>query len=174
MRIASAFEMHPKPDKEIKMTEKKTQTFRAGVGAVIINQNGLVLGFEREDSPNEWQFPQGGLNEGEELLDAVKREIHEETGIEANDIKLLAEAPLPTVYEFPENRKNKRAGHRGQVHRWFLFRLESSDKAITLGDQKEFCAWKWASMDEIIENVVFFKKPVYQELAEYFKSYLSP
>ncbi len=154
------------------MTKKKTQTFRAGVGAVIINKDGLVLGFERKDFPDEWQFPQGGLDEGEDLFKAVKREIHEETGIEANDIKLLAEAPRPTVYEFPKERKHKRAGHRGQVHRWFLFRLESSDKAITLGDQKEFHAWKWTSMDEMIKSVVSFKKPVYQELGICFEAYL--
>lgn len=156
----------------MKIKEKKTQTFRAGVGAVIVNKNGLVLGFERKDFPNKWQFPQGGLNEDEDLLKAVKREIYEETGIKANDIKLLAEAPFPTVYEFPEERKNKRAGHRGQVHRWFLFRLESSDETITLGDQKEFCAWKWTSMDDMIESIVSFKKPVYQELKICFEAYL--
>ncbi|MBT7075950.1 MAG: NUDIX domain-containing protein, partial [Anaerolineae bacterium] len=118
------------------MTKKKTQTFRAGVGALILNKDGLVLGFERKDFPNEWQFPQGGLDEGEDLLEAVKREIYEETGIKASDIKLLAKAPRPTVYEFPN-----KSPHRGQVHHWFLFRLESSDEAITLGDQKEFHAW---------------------------------
>ena len=149
------------------MTKKKAQTLRAGIGAIILNKDGLVLGFERKDFPDEWQFPQGGLDEGEELLDAVKREIYEETGIEANDIKLLAEAPVPTVYEFPN-----KSPHRGQVHRWFLFRLESSDEAITLGDQKEFHAWKWTSMDEMIENVVSFKKSVYQELGDYFEAYL--
>ena len=152
--------------------QKKTQTFRAGVGAIIINKKGLVLGFERKDIPGQWQFPQGGLDEGEDLLEAVKREIHEETGIKANDIKLLAEAPRPTVYEFPENRKDKRAGHRGQVHRWFLFRLESSDETITLGDQKEFRAWKWTKMDAMIKSVVSFKKPIYQQLGDYFEAYL--
>ena len=156
----------------MKPKQKKTQTFRAGVGAVILNKDGLVLGFERKDFPDEWQFPQGGLDEGEELLEAVKREIYEETGIKANAIKLLAEAPYPTVYEFPEDRKDKRAGHRGQVHRWFLFRLESSDEAIALGGQEEFCAWKWTSMDEMIESVVSFKKPVYQQLGDYFEAYL--
>ncbi|MBT3321620.1 MAG: RNA pyrophosphohydrolase [Anaerolineae bacterium] len=150
------------------MTKKKTQTFRAGVGALILNKDGLVLGFERKDFPNEWQFPQGGLDEGEDLLEAVKREIYEETGIKASDIKLLAKAPRPTVYEFPN-----KSPHRGQVHHWFLFRLESSDEAITLGDQKEFHAWKWVSMDEMIENVVSFKKPVYKEVAKDFEAYLA-
>ncbi|MBT7075094.1 MAG: RNA pyrophosphohydrolase, partial [Anaerolineae bacterium] len=55
----------------------------------------------------------------------------------------------------------------------FLFRLESSDEAITLGDQKEFHAWKWVSMDEMIENVVSFKKPVYKEVAKDFEAYLA-
>ncbi len=152
----------------------KTQTFRAGVGAIIINKKGLVLGMERKDFPKEWQFPQGGLDEGENLLDAVKREIREETGITESDIKFLAEFPRCTVYEFPENLRTKRVGHRGQVHHWYLFCLESSDEAITLGDKKEFHNWRWMSMDDMIASVVSFKKPVYQELAEYFKLFLSP
>ena len=150
--------------------EHRTQTFRAGVGAVILNENGKVLGLERKDIPGAWQLPQGGLDENETPPEAVKREIREETGIEASDLELLASAPRWLAYELPEEARSKKIG-RGQVQRWFLFRFKGSDEAITLGDQKEFRAWKWIAMDELTSIVVSFKQPVYQELAEYFKLY---
>jgi putative (di)nucleoside polyphosphate hydrolase len=148
-----------------------TQTFRAGVGAIILNEKNQVLGLERKDIPDAWQFPQGGLKQDEVPLEAVKREILEETGIEASDLELLTTLPRWLAYELPEEARTKKLG-RGQVLRWFLFRFKGQDEAITLGNQKEFKAWKWTSMDKLASIVVSFKQPVYQELAEYLKSYL--
>ena len=91
-----------------------TQTFRAGVGAIILGKQGNVLAFERRDFPGSWQFPQGGLEEGESTMEAVKREIHEETGIRAGDLELLAAASRPLAYELPEKARTKKLG-RGQV-----------------------------------------------------------
>ena len=150
--------------------EHNVQTFRAGVGAILLNEDGKVLGLERRDIPGAWQLPQGGLEENETPVEAVKREIHEETGIEASNLEFIASMPRWLAYELPEEARRKKLG-RGQVQRWFLFRFRGSDEAITLGDQKEFRAWKWIGMDELTSIVVSFKQPVYQELAEYFKSY---
>ena len=148
-----------------------TQTFRAGVGAIILGKQGNVLAFERRDFPGSWQFPQGGLEEGESTMEAVKREIHEETGIRAGDLELLAAASRPLAYELPEKARTKKLG-RGQVQYWFLFRFTGHENSITLGDKKEFGAWKWMSMGELIEKVVAFKQPVYQELAGDFSTFL--
>jgi len=148
----------------------RAQTFRAGVGAVILNDDGKVLGLERKDIPGAWQLAQGGLGENETPEQAVKREIREETGIEASDLELVASTPRWLAYELPDKARSKKIG-RGQVQRWFLFRFRGSDEAITLGDQKEFKAWKWIGMDELTSIVVSFKQPVYQELVEYFKLY---
>jgi len=150
--------------------EHRAQTFRAGVGAVIVNEAGKVLGLERKDIPGAWQLPQGGLDEGETPVEAVKREIQEETGIEPSHLELLMSAPRWLAYELPEEARSKKIG-RGQVQRWFLFRFVGPDDAITLGDKKEFRAWKWIAMDELTSIVVSFKQPVYQELAEYFRLY---
>ena len=155
-------------------THKKTphpQTFRAGVGAIILNESGQVLGLERKHIPGAWQFPQGGLKQDEAPLEAVKREILEETGIEASDLELLATTSRWLAYELPKEARNEKVG-RGQVQRWFLFRFTGQDEAITLGHKKEFKAWKWISMAELVSSVVSFRKPVYQALAEEFKSYL--
>jgi putative (di)nucleoside polyphosphate hydrolase len=148
----------------------RTQTFRAGVGAMITSKNGKVLGLERKDFPGSWQLPQGGMDEGESPLQAVKREVHEETGIEAGDLELLSSEPRLLAYELPEEARSRKTG-RGQVQYWFLFRFTSQDEAITLGDKKEFRDWKWMSMEKLTEKVIAFKQPVYQELLKAFKPY---
>jgi putative (di)nucleoside polyphosphate hydrolase len=147
-------------------------TFRAGTGAVIINAEGFVLGLERCDIPGAWQFPQGGLDEGETPLETVKREILEETGIKEEDLQLLASAPRWLAYELPEEARSPKIG-RGQVQRWFLFRFKGSDEEITLGDQKEFIRWQWITMDEMVSKIVSFKQSVYKELAKDFERYIN-
>ena len=153
-----------------KKTETHPQTFRANVGAVIINAKGMVLAFERKKIPGSWQCPQGGLDEDEEPQEAIIREIWEETGIETTHLELLATVPRWLVYELPEEYRNEKTG-RGQVQRWFLFRFTGTDDEITMGDGEEFRAWEWLSIDALIPRVVDFKQPVYQELAEEFKSF---
>ena len=151
--------------------KKQPQTFRANVGAAIVNTDGLVLALERKEISGSWQFPQGGLNEGEEPLEAAKREILEETGIEVSQLELLGTVPRWLTYEFPEEVRSQKAW-RGQVQKWFLFRFTGPDEAITMGDGKEFRAWEWTSMHELFPRVVDFKRSVYQELSEYFEEYL--
>ena len=149
-----------------KKKEFRSQMYRAGVGAVVTGPGGKVLVLERIDVPDAWQLPQGGLEVGEEPIEAIKREIREETGIKEMDLRLLSPDSRLLAYELPREFRSKKTG-RGQVQLWFLFCFEGSDEAITLGDKKEFRNWKWMSMDDLISIVVPFRKPVYQELAEY-------
>ena len=153
------------------MTGKSVQTFRAGVGAIILGKKGKILAFERRDIPGAWQLPQGGLDEDESPLEAVKREIYEETGISVKDLELLSNEPCLLAYELPPEARSKKTG-RGQVQYWFLFRFTGQEETITLGDKKEFNAWKWTSMKKLTKKVVSFKQPVYRALANDFKSYL--
>ena len=153
------------------MSKIPPQTFRANVGAVIINADGLVLAFERKKIPGTWQFPQGGLDEGEEPSEAVKREVLEETGIDESHLEPLGTVPRWLAYELPEEMRSQKTG-RGQVQKWFLFRFTGTDDEITMGDGKEFKAWQWITMQELLPKVVSFKQQIYQELGEYFKKYL--
>jgi putative (di)nucleoside polyphosphate hydrolase len=147
--------------------DETSQTFRAGAGAIIVNQAGRVLALERRDIPGAWQMPQGGLKIGEDPLEAAKREIREETGIEDADLQLISALDRLLAYELPPGDRSRKTG-RGQVQYWFVFRYRGTDERITLGDQKEFVRWKWSSMDDIASHVVAFKKPVYKELLGYF------
>ena len=147
------------------------RAFRAGAGAVILNKSGRVLGLERKNIPGAWQCPQGGLKAKESPLEAVKREIREETGIEAGDLELLATASRLLAYELPPEMRSPKTG-RGQVHYWFLFRFTGQEEAITLGDKEEFSAWQWMTIDSLMTKVVAFKQSVYEELTKEFQAYL--
>ncbi len=148
-----------------------SEYYRAGVGALIVNEEGAVLVFERIDRPGAWQFPQGGIETGEALDRAVRREIEEETGIASERLTLMAKHPDPLAYELPAKLRSSKAG-RGQVQHWFLFRLTNSNAEIPLPKDGEFRAWRWVQMTEFLPDVVAFRQRVYAQLAEHFASYL--
>jgi putative (di)nucleoside polyphosphate hydrolase len=152
--------------------KKPAEYFRAGVGAVIIDGNGLVLALERMGIAGAWQFPQGGLKSGEEPLAAVYREIAEETGIAEGGLELLESAPEPLAYELPLEARSSKTG-RGQVQYWFLFRFRGQESAINLERGGEFRAWQWLPFHELLQKAVEFRRPVYRRLAELFGGYLA-
>lgn len=151
--------------------KKPAEYFRAGVGAVIIDGRGMVLALERSAMAGAWQFPQGGLKEGEEPIAAAYREIAEETAIAEYDLELLASAPEPLAYELPREARSIKTG-RGQVQYWFLFRFLGKDSAINLELGGEFRDWKWLQFSELLDLTVEFRRPVYRRLVELFAGYL--
>lgn len=144
-----------------------TQFFRAGVGAVITDGNGRILALERSDIPGAWQMVQGGLEDGEEPLEAVLREIDEETGIPASSVRLLDRYPEPLAYELPVAARSPKTG-RGQVQYWFLFQLEGSGSTIDPRQGGEFRKWRWMSFQELIALTVSFRVVLYRRLQERF------
>lgn len=147
-------------------------TFRAGVGAVFINQKIEVLAFERINIKDAWQFPQGGLEIDEKPLDAVYRELTEETGILPQHLKLIDTYPEWLAYELDHDKQSLRTG-RGQVQKWFLFEFIGQDKDINIKTQEpEFGSYTWMTMDKLIEKTVYFRKPIYLKLKQYWKQYL--
>ena len=146
-----------------------SQFFRANVGIVVVRADGLVLALERSDRPGQWQFPQGGLDEGEEPPEAALRELEEETGIRPQQVELVAEYPVWLAYELPPDRRRRKTG-RGQVQRWFLFRFRGTDEHIDLtppsGERQEFVAFRWLELRALADEVWGVKRPIYQALAE--------
>jgi putative (di)nucleoside polyphosphate hydrolase len=148
------------------------QYFRAGVGAVIVNGQGLILALERADIPDAWQLPQGGLDAGEEPLPAARREVAEETGILPGDLQLLASCPEPLAYELPAGMRSARTG-RGQVQYWFLFRFHGPDSVIDVGSGGEFRAWRWMEFEALLQAAKKFRRPLYHRLLEQFRPAMS-
>jgi len=140
------------------------QYFRAGVGLVVATA-GRVLALERADRSGSWQTPQGGLESGEEPLDAARRELFEETGIEWSQVEFVAEFPGWVVYELPPEDRSEKTG-RGQVQRWFLLRFLGSDDDIDLSRSTEFVRWRWMPVDDLLPLVWDVKRPAYRRWAE--------
>ncbi len=135
------------------------QTFRAGVVLVVSRTDGQVLVFERRDVPGAWQFPQGGLDVGEEPLHAAWRELAEETGLGPSEVDLVKAGDEWIAYEVPPERRH-RVG-RGQVQRWFYFDARSDD-VIPKVDGREFVAWQWCTIEWILDHVPEFRRAPYR------------
>ena len=72
------------------MNKKKLLPLRLGVGVIVLNNKNRVFVGKRIDNPiDKWQMPQGGVNYGEDLTTAMKRELKEETGIKNIKIFIL-------------------------------------------------------------------------------------
>ena len=151
------------------MVEKfKNLPLRIGVGVVVLNKKNKVFVARRIDNPkNFWQMPQGGVNEGENFLDAAYRELNEETSIKS--VELIKELDDTITYELPNHLLGIiwKGKYRGQKQKWFLMRFIGEEKEINIKTKNpEFLAWKWIDLDKITEVVVDFKLHVYKELKE--------
>ena len=156
------------------MTPKKLP-LRLGVGAVVLNKKNQVFVGKRKDNPiDKWQMPQGGVNTGENLIDAMKRELHEETSIQ--NIKILNEIDGWFEYELPKNLLGKiwRGRYRGQKQKWFVVKFLGNDGEINLQtDKPEFIEWRWLDIENLPNVIVDFKKKVYEQLLPKIKNFIS-
>ena len=139
--------------------------YRANVGIVICNQLGQVM-WARRMGQDAWQFPQGGIAADEKPLDAMYRELWEETGLKEHHISILASTSSWLRYKLPKRliRRNSEPLCIGQKQIWYLlqFTADEQDFDLSVSSKPEFDRWKWVDYWHPIENVVFFKRRVYQ------------
>ena len=159
-----------------KMEEKfKNLPLRNGVGIVVLNNKNKVFVARRIDNPkNFWQMPQGGVDEGEDLISAAYRELEEETSIK--NVKLLKELNGTTTYILPDHLLGIiwRGKYKGQKQKWFLMRYLGDDKEVNVKTKKpEFLDWKWIELELITDVVVDFKFNVYKQLKEQIKKIIN-
>ncbi len=140
--------------------------FRPNVGIILTNDQGQVL-WARRVNQDAWQFPQGGINEGETPKDALFRELKEEIG--TNKIDIIAEYPEWISYDYPDEViKRIKPKFDGQIQRYYLVRLRD-DKKINLDTKEpEFDAYKFSTIKEALEAITPFKKDVYKTVLGYF------
>jgi len=159
------------------MTDPAALPYRPCAGVMLINRNGQVFVGQRLDSTLEaWQMPQGGIDPGEDARTAAIRELGEETGVSAEQIELIAEAPNEMFYDLPPELVGKvwKGRWRGQRQRWFLFRLLGDDRAIDIATaHREFRSWRWAEPDDLPAMIVPFKKALYEAVLAAFRPHLA-
>jgi putative (di)nucleoside polyphosphate hydrolase len=140
--------------------------YRRGVGVMLLNRDGNVFVGRRIDVGGEaWQMPQGGIEPGEEPLDAAWRELKEEIG--TAKAELIAESAGWYRYDLPPNlvEKARHGRWRGQLQKWFVMRFLGSDDEIDVDTvAPEFSAWKWVPPAEVPLIVVEFKRRLYRDL----------
>ena len=148
---------------------------RNGVGIIVLNNYNEVFVGKRKDNPiDKWQMPQGGVDEGESLINAMKRELFEETGIK--NIKILKEIDRTYEYELPDNLVGIiwKGKFRGQKQKWFITKFLGNDSEINLNTKHpEFIDWKWIDPKKLPEVIVNFKKKLYINLLKEINTFIS-
>ena len=148
------------------------QLYRPNVGAVLFNKTGLVWFGRRINTPGpwNWQFPQGGVDPGEDLADAARRELAEETGVRS--VTLLGRTDDWMTYDFPSDHQGSKQarGWKGQRQVWFALRFDGDEGEIDLAahGHPEFDAWRWGYLEEAPDLVVPFKQAAYRAVVEAF------
>jgi putative (di)nucleoside polyphosphate hydrolase len=139
--------------------------FRLNVGIILLNQKSQVFWGKRIRT-HSWQFPQGGIKHGETPEQAMYRELHEEVGLQANQVRILARTRDWLRYEVPEHyiRRDARGHYKGQKQIWFLLQMmgRDSDMNLRATSHPEFDAWRWNHYWVPLEAVIEFKRKVYE------------
>ena len=138
--------------------------FRANVGIILCNGEGQLLLAGRIGSKG-WQFPQGGMLQGESAVEAMYRELHEEVGLAEDDVEILGTTQDWLRYRLPEKfvRRHSKPLCIGQKQRWFILRLTSSEENLRLDhtETPEFDRWRWVEFWRPVNEVIYFKRRVY-------------
>jgi len=150
--------------------------YRPNVGIVLCNARNEVF-WGKRIKEHSWQFPQGGIKHGETPEQAMFRELEEEVGLKAHQVKILGRTRNWLRYEVPAQwiRREWRGSYRGQKQIWFLLRLVARDSDVSLraNQHPEFDAWRWHEYWIPLETVIEFKREVYAQALNELARYLS-
>lgn len=145
--------------------------YRPNVGIVLLNGDGRLF-WARRVSRDGWQFPQGGMRSDETPLEAMYRELREETGLSPEHVEVIGATRGWLRYRLPHRyvRRHQHPTCIGQKQVWFLLRLVSGEEALQLDacDKPEFDLWRWVDFWYPAAHVVNFKRSVYERALRQF------
>lgn len=151
--------------------------YRQNVGVMLVNAQGHAFVGQRIDSDiAAWQMPQGGIDKGEDPRAAALRELTEETGVTADLVTVEAETEGWIAYDLPHDLVPKlwKGRYRGQEQKWFLMRFHGTDDQVRIDadDHQEFSEWRWLPADQLVAQIVPFKRPVYEQVVAAFQDHM--
>ena len=154
------------------MTADSSALYRPCVGVCLFNKDGLAFAAERHNFPDAWQMVQGGVDDGEDILDAAKRELFEETNVTSAEIIKVMDEKIR--YDLPPELASTLWGgkYRGQEQTWVAMRFTGDDSEIDITAHApiEFVQWKWTRLTTFPELIVPFKRDVYKRVISEFSS----
>ena len=154
------------------MKNRKELPLRIGVGIALLNHENKIFVGKRIDNPaNSWQMPQGGVDKNEDLLQAAKRELEEETSIKT--VKIIKELNEWQTYDLPKNLLGKLwdGKYRGQKQKWFIMKFLGKNNEINIKTERpEFLDWKWIKPSDLPTVAVDFKLNIYKKMAKELES----
>ena len=140
--------------------------YRENVGIILSNPHGQVF-FAKRCGQDAWQFPQGGIDENESPVEAMYRELEEETGLLKSHVEVIGQTDDWLRYSIPRHLQRKRSKPLciGQKQIWFCLKLigDEADVNLESGSKPEFDRWRWVNYWEPLEEIVFFKRKVYKQ-----------
>jgi putative (di)nucleoside polyphosphate hydrolase len=149
----------------------KKKLYRPNVAMIIVSNDypdkKEIFIAQRNDLSGVWQFPQGGIDKGEDVQEALFREMEEEIG--TKKAKIIAEYPEWISYDFPSKIAKSMKPYVGQKQRYFLLKLKKNAKINLDTKHPEFDEYKFVGLDDVLSLSASFKKDVYQKVIKYFK-----
>ena len=146
--------------------KENSKGYRPNVAMVVINSTNKVLICRRKNT-RTWQFPQGGIDNGEDIKKAMYRELSEEVGLSKDDVSLVGESEGTITYDIPKTIRSKVLGgkFKGQEQKWFLLKLNKDNCEIKLDNEAfpEFDKYEWVSFWQPLNRIVDFKREAYRE-----------
>jgi putative (di)nucleoside polyphosphate hydrolase len=139
---------------------QRGKSYRPNVAAVILSSKYPAkcefFIAHRSDIKNAWQFPQGGIDEGETPG--------------CDKVEVLGEFPEWISYEFPKKTTSKKIyAFDGQTQKYFLVRLkDGAEIDLQAYEIPEFEEYEFVEYEELFRKVTYFKRKVYRRVIDYF------
>ena len=138
---------------------------------MLLNKDKQVWVGSRLDADNYFQMPQGGIDDGEDIVQAMWRELEEEIGLSNTHCTLIEHNKNWLYYDLPQDISQTiwKGKYRGQKQQWFVLQLHAEDTAININTaHPEFKEWKWIDRNKLADAVIPFKKEIYKKVLQSF------
>lgn len=135
--------------------------YRPNVAVIVRNEKGEILLCERIFPVGAVQTVQGGIDKGEDVVEAGVREVVEELGIDVSAVRPISYLLSRWRYDFPRpvSWAIRLSGYRGQEQQFLLVEIPS-DIAFKLDAHlPEFARVWWEKPEHVLAQVSDLKRP---------------